>query len=89
MVPSPAVGSSPLVAGMSLRVSVAVIVSEADSNLIEVIKIDTAVNPNPDDQQASVLLAAALVERLVGETGRDAADRLREVRAALENVEHG
>lgn len=74
---------------MSLRVSVAVTVTDIDEDdLVRVVRVDTSINPNPGDQHAAPLLAASLLERIVGEAGRDALERLRELGVAMENVEN-
>jgi hypothetical protein len=73
---------------MSLRVCVAleVLPMGEDAKFIQITRTDTAVNPNPEDIEAELLVAEKLFERLIDDVRREAQDRFREYKSALEKL---
>jgi hypothetical protein len=69
---------------MSLKVGVQVQIWSMDgTQLLDVAKVDTAINPNPRDPTAEIPLAATLVDRLVSEANADSQQRLQEANEAI------
>lgn len=72
---------------MSLNITVGITVSTPDgTSLIQVMKADTSLNPNPEDGGAETLLARALLESVLAECTATAYGRLTELTDLIERL---
>jgi len=73
---------------MSLNITIAATVTLPDGqNLIQVMQVDTSINPDPTDSEAESLLASARFDSLLSEVQETVHERFIELTALIKRIE--